>query len=260
MTEAILNPNLEVMSAQCEARVVVPRQDGADAADRSSAPPDHPETPSAPAAQPMMREQLCMLLARHSGKVITKELAVEMVWELMPDRAYNPAQFGEEIYHDYVFRSEWFSLALPELKVLHQAHFAETEKFRAGISLSPDYEGMIERERAGGLIQFTARSSTGELVGSIVMYLYISTHTGTLAAKEDSYFVFASHRTGFTAIRFWQYMERCLQSVGVKEITTDSKIVRNLDDANKPDKDVGRLNEYLGYRHVANVFHKLLKD
>lgn len=260
MTEAILNPELEMMSAECEEPAVVAQQGGTDVEGRSSAQPDHPGTSSAPVRQPMMREQLCMLLARHAGKVITKELAVEMVWDLMPDHAYSPDQFGEEIYHDYVFRSEWFSLALPELKILHQAHFAETEKFRAGISLSPDYEGMIERERTGGLIQFTARSSTGELVGSIVMHLYISAHTGTLAAKEDSYFVFASYRTGFTAIRFWQFMERCLQSIGVKEITTDSKIVRNLDDANKPVKDVGRLNEYLGYRHVANVFHKLLKD
>lgn len=226
----------------------------------ASAPDQIEETPTAPARRPMMREQLCMVLALHAGKLITKDLAADIVWQLMPDLAYDPSQFPKEIYHGYAFQAEWFDLALPELRVLHRAHFAETEKFRAGIELKPDYAGMSERERSGGLIQFTARTLDGELVGSICMHVYVSAHTGTLAAKEDSYFVFSSHRQGFTAIQFWKYMERCLESVGVLEITTDSKIVRNLDDASKPEKDVGKLNKYLGYRHVANVFHKLLKD
>ena len=43
-------------------------------------------------------------------------------------------------------------------------------------------------------------------------------------------------------------MECALQQIGVLEITTDSKLVNQ----------VGRLNEYLGYKHVANQFHKYL--
>lgn len=195
-----------------------------------------------------MREQLCLLLARFAGQTISYELAVEIVRELFPDQTNDPANFTAQDYKGLTFRVERFADIEAEIHALHLAHWQETEAHRHEIAMLPDYEAFKDDERAGRLIQLTARDGD-RLVGNIRMYLYTSRHTQTLAAKEDTFYMLPSRRNGFAAIRFWQYMEACLKTMGVQEITTDSKVVNQ----------VGRLNEYLGYSHIANVFHKYLQ-
>jgi hypothetical protein len=195
-----------------------------------------------------MREQLCNLLARYAGQTISHELAVEIVRALFPDQTNEPSNFSPQAYKGLTFQVERFADIETEMHVLHRAHWQETEAHRHAITMLPDYEAFKEDERVGKLIQLTARDGD-QLVGNIRMYLYTSRHTQTLAAKEDTFYLLPSHRSGFAAIRFWQYMEGCLKSMGVQEITTDSKVVNQ----------VGRLNEYLGYSHIANVFHKYLQ-
>lgn len=196
-----------------------------------------------------MREQLCLLLARFAGQTISYELAVEIVRELFPEQAYDPANFIPQYYKGLTFRVERFSDIEAEIHALHLAHWQETEAHRHEVAMHPDYEAFKEDERSGKLVQLTARDGD-LLVGNIRMYLYTSRHTQTLAAKEDTFYLLPGHRKGFAAIRFWQYMEACLKSIGVQEITTDSKVVNQ----------VGRLNKYLGYSHIANVFHKYIQS
>lgn len=151
-------------------------------------------------------------------------------------------------YRGYVFAVEPFDAALPELHALHEAHFAQTERYREHQGLNPDYEAMLWDWRTGRMLQFTMRHE-GKLVGNIRMYLTKSRHTGANVAREDTYFVLEEHRKGFSALRFWQYMEQALLAlVGDVEIRTDSKASNN----------IGRLNEYLGYQKVAEVFVKHL--
>ena len=195
-----------------------------------------------------MREQLCLLLARFAGQTLSYELAVELVRELFPDKASDPSNFPPKTYKGLTLQVERLADIENEIHALHLAHWQETEAHRHEIAMLPDYKAAKEDERAGKLIQLTARDGA-LLVGNIRMYLYTSRHTQTLAAKEDTFYLLPSHRRGFAAIRFWQYMEACLRTLGVQEITTDSKVVNQ----------VGRLNEYLGYAHIANVFHKYLQ-
>ncbi|WP_157900201.1 hypothetical protein [Rhodoferax koreensis] len=193
------------------------------------------------------RELFCTLLAQHAGQALTREVAVDLINAIFPDRSIDPARFAPVEYRGLVFQVERFRDIETEIHALHAMHWAETERYRDAMAMVPDYEGFKEKERDGGLIQFTARAD-GALVGNIRMYLFRSMHTQQLAAKEDTFFLLAAHRSGFTAIRFWQHMENVLRALGVKEITTDSKVTNK----------VGRLNEYLGYAHVADVYHKLL--
>lgn len=186
------------------------------------------------------------------GEIITPELAAwleDNAFERF-DLSHDPAKFGKREYRGLTFQVERFRDIEPEIHPLHQQHWSETEAHRHGIAMNPDYEAFKASERAGQLIQFTAREGTGQLVGNIRMYLYTSLHTQTLAAREDTFYIVPAHRQGFTAIRFWQFMEDCLAAIGVREITTDSKVVNN----------VGRLNEYLGYKHVANQYHRFLGE
>jgi len=191
-------------------------------------------------------------LASKLGETVTPELCAWL--EAHAFDRYNQGidigQFQPKSYRDLTFQVERIADIQAEIHPLHQAHWCETEKHRNGRQMLPDYEAFKADERAGRLIQFTARNSAGALVGNIRMYVYTSRHDQTLECREDTFFILSAHRRGFAAIRFWQYMESCVRSLGVQDIYTDSKVVNQ----------VGRLNEYLGYRHVGNLFHKHLGD
>ncbi|MEO8021063.1 hypothetical protein [Polaromonas sp.] len=194
-----------------------------------------------------MRELLCLAMARRMGQTITKDTAVEILRDLFPDRSYDPKQFGQQDYKGYTFRCERLSEILPELHPLHEAHYAETEKYRRGIPLNMHYEALKDSERAGGLLQFTARrTDTGELVGNMRIFVGRSLHTQTLFTTEDTFYVVPEHRGGFMAVRLWQFAERAGLSIGIKEARFSSKLV------NKADK----MAKYLKYEPVATQFVK----
>lgn len=190
------------------------------------------------------------VLASKLGEVITPELAVWLENNAFDrlDNSYNPALFERSEYSlGTTFAVERIEAIKNELHVLHAMHWAETERHQTE-EMNPDYDGFISRERAGQLIQFTVRD-LGKLVGHVRMYVYKSMHTQQLEAKEDVFYLKPEARQGFKAIRLWQYVESCLKQIGVTAITTDSKLVNR----------VGKLNEYLGYKHVGNIFYKSLE-
>jgi hypothetical protein len=192
-------------------------------------------------------------IARRLGQVLTPDVAAELelaAREIL-DESHNPEKFGTKEYKGLVFRDESLGDVLEELHPLHERHFQETEKHRLGFGLHMDYDYLTACERRGGLIQFTCRDfHTGRLVGNIRVFIGKSLHTGTLYATEDTFYVLPEYRLGFAALRFWQFMEDCVQSIGVREIRTDSKVVNN----------VHRLNDYLGYQHVANKYIKVFQE
>jgi hypothetical protein len=190
---------------------------------------------------------LCEALALHAGEPLTPRVAADLVNKMFPDQSHDPAKFGQRVYGDYTFQAERFAAVLPELHPLHARHYLETEKHRAGLALNPDYEGVIERERAGGVIQFTARTSTGELVGNMRVVIGTSVHTQTLFCEEDTFYVVPEHRGGFMAVRLWQFVERAVRSVGVREVRFNSKL------ANRADQ----MARYLKYQPVAQLFVKI---
>lgn len=197
-----------------------------------------------------------MVMAKHMGETITLETAKEMMRELFLDSSYPPERFGTGMFEGYRFQAEKFLDALPELHPLHEQHWEETEGARHGLQLNPDYDRLVDAERAGSLLQFTARYD-GKLVGNIRMYLFNDTHTQTLAAKEDTFFLLPEARKGLVALKFWKFMEEAVRLLGVREIRTDSKVL--YDDTGKLTRDVGKLNKYLGYSHVSNGYFKRLE-
>jgi len=194
-----------------------------------------------------VRKRLCEALALHAGELLTPRVAADLVNKMFPDRSHDPAQFGLKVYGDYTFQAERFAAALPELHPLHERHYLETEKHRAGLALNPDYDGVLERERGGGVIQFTARTSAGELVGNMRVVIGVSVHTQTLFCEEDTFYVVPEHRGGFMAVRLWQFVENAVRSIGVREVRFNSKL------ANRADQ----MARYLKYQPVAQLFVKI---
>lgn len=194
-------------------------------------------------------DSLRKAIAAHLGVELTPEIAVaiELASHDTDDHSLRPAMFPVQHYRDLTFQVESFRDIQQEIHVLHELHFAETERHLGGISLNPDYQYLRDRERQGTLVQFTARSN-GKLVGNLRMYLATSVHTGSKIAEEDTFFLLPECRKGFIAIRFLQYVEECLVRIlGVREIRANSKIVNN----------AHRLMDYMGYRHFANQYVKI---
>lgn len=196
-----------------------------------------------------MREQLCTLLALHAGKTIDQPLAVEMVRQLFPDLSPNPEVFGTREFEGYIFQCERMAAVEVALHSLHAAQYEETEAYRSSIPMQPAYEGFKERERAGGLLQFTARKiDGGELVGHMRVYISTSSHNGVKIATEDTLYLKPEHRGGFTVVRFWQFVEAAVIQIGVREIYFDSKNTNN----------AGALARYLKYLPIGTKFAKVI--
>lgn len=197
-------------------------------------------------------ERLRDALAAHMGCVLTPEVLASIACASVDreDRAIKPDRFASHTAGSLTFACESLRDILDELKPLHAAHFAETERHLAGFTLAPNYDYMAERERTGNLVQFTARDAHGNLVGNLRMYINRSLHTGNLFAEEDTFYLDPSARRGRNAVNFLQYAEFMLQSVvGVREIRANTKTVNGTD----------RLLASMGYQHVANQFIKIIR-
>jgi hypothetical protein len=197
-------------------------------------------------------ESLRSAIGSHLGKELTPEVAVaiEMAATDTADKSFGPEQFVPQSYRGITFQVESFRKIIDELHALHEAHFAETEKHLEGFALKPDYPYLFERERMGTMIQFTARDGA-KLAGNLRMYISRSTHTGTLVAEEDTFFLLPEYRKGFAALAFLRWVEQCLVDViGVREIRANSKVVNK----------AHRLMDYRGYRHVANQYVKTFQE
>jgi GNAT superfamily N-acetyltransferase len=196
---------------------------------------------------------LAIALAKHIGKELTVDAARQIVRDVRSIEGaqwspIDPARFGERRCGSLVLRAERLADILPELDVLHRAHFAETEKHRHGLPLAPDIEAGLEEERRGTLVQFTARHE-GRLVGNLRMYLRTSRHTGTRFASEDTLYLLPEFRKGRAAMRMLEFMEDSMRKLGVLELRASTKMV------NKTDK----LLEFLGWTPVATELVKFLK-
>jgi hypothetical protein len=200
-----------------------------------------------------------MAMCKYLGQPLTPEVAaaIEVAAFTQPDQSIDLGQFAPEQYQGLTFAAESFRAIVDELHPLHEAHYAETERARAGLALNPDYDYMAASERAGNLLQFTARMD-GDLVGNIRLYLFRDLHNGTRGANEDALYLAPVARHGMNASRFVDYAERCLAKVGVVDAWADTKILHDGD--GKVIRDVGVLMRRRGWDHVADKYHKRLSQ
>lgn len=193
---------------------------------------------------------LRLALAHHIGQQLTPELAsrIEFIACNGEDLAINPADFEPVVVNDYVIKVERLSEILSEMQRLHEGFWSETDRtLMQDACMDVDYAGMAYLERAGRLVQFTARTTTGELIGQCRMYLSRSMHLGWLMAEDDTLYLAPGHRGGFLAVHMLRYVERCLvDRLGVREIAANSKLSNNS----------GALMRRLGYEAMSERFVK----
>lgn len=133
--------------------------------------------------------------------------------------------------------------------VLAEAHWRETEMYRHGQPFCPSFDRYNSYDKAGWLVQYTARSE-GKLVGYATMYLTPSQHTQLPIATEDTFFLLPDYRQGRNAIRFYQFLEADLWSRGAVEIMMTVKLTNG----------AGRVLEYLGFTETAKQYTKQITE
>ena len=127
----------------------------------------------------------------------------------------------------YTMQVERLEDTVEEMKLLHAAHWQETEGYRHGLTLDFDYDRVIKQhEQKGGFLLYTLRCN-GEMVGNCGVYLSTSVHTKKLIATEDTLFVLEGHR-GRHSIDFINFVDDDLQQRGITELTMTVKIVNNV--------------------------------
>jgi hypothetical protein len=199
-----------------------------------------------------MNNTLIALLAANMGDMLSPELAADIcVAAECLDRVVpmeNITLIRPEKCGDFVFSRERIEDIGEELKLLHRAHWDETEEHRHGLPFDPDYATFARYERAGRYVLFTVRKEN-RLCGNCAMYLDRSTHTQTILATEDTLYLLPLARTGRVARRFVGYVENAMRLLGASEIHITVKTLNK----------AGRFLRMLGYSHVEDGLIKILE-
>lgn len=201
-----------------------------------------------------IQDALSRAFAVHAGQVLDEEAIRKMTGFILwateqEDQSRNPEDFPNGEYQGVTFQVERLRDCLEELKPLHHAQWMETDAYRHGQGLNPDYAGMIASERNGGYLLFTARKD-GVLIGNCGIYLFKSTHTQKLTASEDTLFILKEHRAGRLGIKLFQYCEAILYGLGVHEVRFKVKTGNN----------VWKVWQRLGYQITGIEMSKQLQE
>jgi GNAT superfamily N-acetyltransferase len=135
-----------------------------------------------------------------------------------------------------------------DARPLLEKHWEEIALNKDTIKLNPDWDAYADLEDAGILKIFTARFD-GNLIGYFVVFVRSHIHyKDNLFAYNDILYLDKDYRKGFTGAKLMKFAEKCLKEDGVSVLVVNTK-------RHKP-FDV--LLSWLGYRHIENIYSKVL--
>ncbi|QGH72937.1 MAG: N-acetyltransferase [Siphoviridae sp. ctdEk19] len=142
------------------------------------------------------------------------------------------------------FARERLGQILPEAFALWQAHWEETEGYRAGQGFQPNLEQYVQLDETGQFVEFTARNEAGQLVGHLGFILHMSRHTCRPNAVEDYFYLAPEARKGLNAVSLLRFAVNWLQEAGMAQIGMSSKLTN----------DIEPLLRRVGFQYVAKFF------
>jgi GNAT superfamily N-acetyltransferase len=135
-----------------------------------------------------------------------------------------------------------------DARPLLEKHWEEIALNKDTIKLNPDWDAYADLEDVGILKIFTARSD-GNLIGYFVVFVRSHIHyKDNLFAYNDILYLDKDYRKGFTGAKLMKFAEKCLKEDGVSVLVVNTK-------RHKP-FDV--LLSWLGYKHIENIYSKVL--
>lgn len=175
---------------------------------------------------------------------------MQILAEVCPheDRSIPVERFAKQSWSGYSFQAERVVGNEVELGPLHEAYHRDTRVLDTDAAY--DFARLREAEREGKVAMFTARSSTGELVGIMRIRVWRALEDNRLLACDDMFYVAPAHRGSMLAVRLWQFAERIMFDFGVREVTFDSLSINGAE----------KMARFLGYTPVAIKFHKVAQE
>ena len=136
-------------------------------------------------------------------------------------------------------------------------HWQEVALDQARVPLAPDWPKYRHLERAGVLRTVGARLGN-RLVGYDVFFVQPTMHYSTsLWAVNDVLYLDPDHRRGMAGARLIKESEPLLRSLGVEKVLYHTKL-HTQHGHGMARGTVGDLLSKLGYKHVENVYAKML--
>jgi GNAT superfamily N-acetyltransferase len=144
-----------------------------------------------------------------------------------------------------IFAVEPLGEAWGEMITLASQHWHETQEYRHNQPFAPSFDRYNQYAQSGWFLQFTVRDE-GRMVGYGGVYLVPSMHTQVLIAQEDTWYLLPAYRKGWTAMKFFKFMEAECRKRGARQVnlTVPEGI------------GTGVLCERMGYRKVAIHYAK----
>lgn len=148
------------------------------------------------------------------------------------------------------YQQESLTTCKDDANWLLEQHWEEIALNKDAIKLNPDWDTYFDLEDKGILKVFTARTED-KLVGYFVVlcrsHLHYKDH---LFAFNDVLYLHKDYRKGLTGAKLMKFAEKCLKDDGVSVLVVNTKRHKPFD----------ILLSWLGYKHVENVYTKLLRD
>jgi GNAT superfamily N-acetyltransferase len=156
------------------------------------------------------------------------------------------------IYKGYDISRIRVEESIPDLKLLHAAHYAETEVHYKKHQVDVNYPHYIACEKRGTMFCFGATViETRQLVAYLFMYLSPSAHDSSMVATADMFYLLPEHRGSGIARRLLQVAQTQL-----KELGADYMIVTDKSPLGAP--HLKTLFESEGYSQIAIAYSKVL--
>lgn len=146
------------------------------------------------------------------------------------------------------YQQESLTTIKEDVRPLLEKHWEEIALNKDTIKLNPDWDAYANLEDAGVLKIFTARFD-GVLIGYFIVFVKAHIHyKDHLFAYNDVLFLAKQYRKGYTGAKLIKFAEKCLKEDGVSVCVVNTK-------RHKP-FDV--LLKWLGYKHIENIYSKVL--
>ena len=147
-----------------------------------------------------------------------------------------------------IYQQESLVTVKADIIPLLEKHWEEVAINKEKIKLNPDWDAYANLEDAGVLKIFTARNED-KLIGYFVVFVKSHIHyKDHLFCYNDVIFVDEEYRKGFTSPRLIKFAEKCLKADGVEVMIVNTKTHKPFDS----------LLVWLGYKHIENLYSKVL--
>lgn len=147
------------------------------------------------------------------------------------------------------YQAERWDQYFPDAEKLWPLHWAEIALDQDSIKLDVDTDAYRELDQKKLLLIVTARDD-GKLIGYHKSFIKPHIHYRTsVTAYVDIFYIHPDYRKGMTAVKMFRAVEVEMRKIGVQKIYTGAKV----------HFDLSPLFKRLGYRHIENVYSKLLE-